>query len=231
MNAFDFSGSRPELGLQPSFSTFQQNSTPKQELNGIDEVLAASKQLKEITLPSFLKLKKGDSKVQLSQQTRSLFFNDFLKQDELYGFCLENHRVIIKDKAYLIDDGFIVFSMNGDLRVIQAGNYESPFTVVCGQCECFEHKPLLICRENYTNKHDGDFIIPDIFMAKLIAHRDKPDNDKQVSFNFSYLGNTDELDVPSRATESPSCKTTATLLRVITALLIGYNLDGGGLDD
>lgn len=230
MNAFDFSGSRPELGLQPSFNTLQQDSTPKHEFNGVDEVLAASKQLKEITLPSFLKLKKGDSKVQLSQQTRSLFFNDFLKQDELYGFCLESRKVIIKDKAYLIDDGFIVFSMNGDLRVIQAGNYQSPFTVLCGRCERFEHKPLLICRENYTNDRDGDFIIPDIFMAKLIVHRDKPDNDKQVSFNFSYLGNTDELETPSRATESPSCKTTAALLKVITALLINHNLEGD-IDD
>lgn len=231
MKDYDFSGFRPELGLQPSLNSLQQDSVPKNELKGIEEMFAASKQLKEITLPSFLKLRRNDSKIQLSQQTRLLFFNDLLKRVDADGFCLEEHRVVINNKVYMIDDGLIVFSMNGDLRMIQVSNYQSPFTVLCGQCDRFERKPLLICRDDYTNNRDGEFIIPDIFMAKLIAHRDKPDNDKQVSFNFSYLGATDELETPSRATESPSCKATATLLRVITALLINHNLERGESND
>ena len=230
MNAFDFSGSRPELGLQPSLNSLQQGSTQNREIKGIDGVLAAAKQLKELTIPSFLKLGRNDPKVQLSQQTRALFFDDLYKQNDVCGFCLENRKVLINGKLYVIDDGLVVLSMNGDLSMIQVGNYQSPFTVLCGQCNRFDHKPLLICRENYTNDRDGDFILPDIFMAKLIAHRDKPDSEKQVSFNFSYLGATDELETPSRATESPSCKTTAALLRVIVALLINHNLEGGKFD-
>ncbi len=231
MNAFDFQGIHHELGLQSSSNSLQQDSVPKSELNGIGEVFAASKQLKELTVPTFLKLKRNDPKVRLSQQTRELFFNDLSNQDDVNGFSLENRKVIINEKVYVIEDGVIVFSMNGDLRIIQVGNYISPFTVLCGKCDCFEHKPILICRENYTNNHDGVYVIPDIFMAKLIAHRDKPDSEKHVSFNFSYLGSADELETPSRATESPTCKATATLLRVVIALIINHNLNGGELDE
>ena len=139
---------------------------------------------------------------------------------------MEANRLVYKDKRYAIDDGLIVFSMNGDIRIVQVKKYPSPFMFACGKCNRFEHKPLLICRENYSGKHDGQFIIPDIFIDKLIAHRDKPDYEKQVSFNFSYLGSIDELETPSRATESPSCESTASLLKVILALLVDYNLGG-----
>lgn len=153
-------------------------------------------------------------------------FDDLINQDNIYAASLETGKVVFKDKCYAIDDGLIVFSMNGNIRIVQVNKYPSPFMFACGKCDCFEHKPLLICRENYSGKHDGQFIIPDIFIAKFIVHRDKPDYEKQVSFNFSYLGSIDELETPSRATESPSCESTASLLKVILALLVDHNLDG-----
>ena len=94
---------------------------------------------------------------------------------------------------------------------------------VCGYSDKLE-LPVLICRINHGKYSPGRYFIPDFLTAKFLVF-DENKSMKQMSCNFSYFANPNELDTPSRATETPDCTASMAFLNAFGSMLLNYNLE------
>lgn len=176
----------------------------------------------DLLTPKYLTMSDDDPKKALNQDELKHIFSKMLKSENVCGASLRKGKTSLNSRLYPIGTGLAILSVEGRLRFMKIDlDTAFPLEFVCGYSDKLE-LPVLICRINHDKYSPGKFFIPDFITAKFLVF-DENKNMKQISCNFSYFANSDELDTPSRATETPDCAASMAFLNAFGSMLLHYN--------
>lgn len=176
--------------------------------------------------PKYLTMSDDDPKKSLDQEELKHIFKKMFKSENICGASLRNGKASLNSRLYPIETGLAILSVEGRLSFMKIDlDTAFPLDFVCGYSDKLK-LPVLICRINHDKYSQGRFFIPDFLTAKFLVF-DENKNMKQMSCNFSYFANVNELDTPSRATETPDCTASMAFLNAFGSMLLHYNWEGG----
>lgn len=180
----------------------------------------------DLLTPKYLTMSDDDPKKSLNQEELKHIFKKMVKFENVCGASLRNGKASLNSRLYPIGTGLAILSVEGRLRFMKIDlDTAFPLEFVCGYSDKLE-LPVLICRINHGKYSPGRFFIPDFLTAKFLVFDEKK-NMKQISCNFSYFANVNELDTPSRATETPDCTASMAFLNAFGSMLLHYNWERG----
>lgn len=181
----------------------------------------------DLLTPKYLTMSDDDPKKALDQGELKHIFNNMLKSENVCGASLGKGKASLNSRLYPIGTGLAILSVEGRLHFMKIDlDTAFPLEFVCGYSDKLE-LPVLICRINHDKYSPGKFFIPDFLTAKFVVYDEKK-NMKQISCNFSYFANVNELGTPSRATETPDCTASMAFLNAFGSMLLHYNWERGG---
>lgn len=176
----------------------------------------------DLLTPKYLTMSDDDPKKALNQDELKHIFKKIFKSENICGASLKNGKASFNSRLYPIGTGLAILSVEGRLRFMKIDlDTAFPLEFVCGYSDELA-LPVLICRINHDKYNPGRFFIPDFLVAKFVVFDEKK-NMKQISCNFSYFANVNELDTPSRATETPDCTASMAFLNAFGSMLLHYN--------